>query len=408
MNVSKYIEENWKNTVRDPKTMEDDGWLIKLRKPFSVPSASEGFNTLYYWDTYFINVGLLSDGLYEQAENNLDNFLSLLCTFGYIPNSARIVASTQPPLFTRAVYDLYEYKKDIKVIEKFLFGCIKELNFWQTDRTTSCGLAGYKHSATNARVLECYEYYVGRVGIKPSEKHDKLKMSENLYALAESGWDMTPRCETVGNDFAGAEFAYVDLNAILYDAELKVAKMLKITGDEPRAIEYAKKAAYRKKLMYEYMLDKETGIFYDYCFTNKHLSRVLSAASFTVYAFGISDDKSAIKKVLEKLELPYGLSACEKRDKKTNVVLQWDYPSMWPSNVYFAVEGLKAVGLIDDAKRIAEKYCKTVETVFEKTGMLWEKYDASKAEVAFTTEYETVPMMGWTAGMYKYFKKKCF
>lgn len=65
--------------------------------------------------------------------------------------------------------------------------------------------------------------------------------------------------------------------------------------------------------------------------------------------------------------------------------------------------GLKRIGLFDDAKRVAEKYVLTVEKVFEKTGRLWEKYDAVTGEVAVTCEYETPPMMGWTAGVYRYF-----
>ena len=37
---------------------------------------------------------------------------------------------------------------------------------------------------------------------------------------------------------------------------------------------------------------------------------------------------------------------------------------------------------------------------FEKTGLLWEKYDALKGSVSVTREYDTPAMMGWTAGVY--------
>ena len=77
---------------------------------------------------------------------------------------------------------------------------------------------------------------------------------------------------------------------------------------------------------------------------------------------------------------------------------------MWPSNVYFAVEGLNALGLTDDAKRVADKYTGVLERVYAQTGKLWEKYDAVSGKVAFTPEYETPPMMGWTAGVYKHLK----
>ena len=37
---------------------------------------------------------------------------------------------------------------------------------------------------------------------------------------------------------------------------------------------------------------------------------------------------------------------------------------------------MKSVGLVADAKRIAEKYVKTIEDNFKTTGRLWEKYNA--------------------------------
>jgi len=41
--------------------------------------------------------------------------------------------------------------------------------------------------------------------------------------------------------------------------------------------------------------------------------------------------------------------------------------------------------------------------MFDETGRLWEKYDALTGEIAVTSEYVTMPMMGWTAAVYRYF-----
>lgn len=65
--------------------------------------------------------------------------------------------------------------------------------------------------------------------------------------------------------------------------------------------------------------------------------------------------------------------------------------------------GLKRIGLGEDASRIEDKYASTVKNVFEKTGRIWEKYDGLTGEVAVTSECETMPMMGWTAAVYRYF-----
>ena len=116
------------------------------------------------------------------------------------------------------------------------------------------------------------------------------------------------------------------------------------------------------------------GIYLDYNMeTGKH-SEILSAVSLYPYAFGVSNDKDGALKVLKHLELPFGLSACEKRDD--NVFYQWDYPCMWPAATCLAYIGLKNIGLDVDAKRIAEKYVNTVRNIFDETGRLWEKYDA--------------------------------
>jgi neutral trehalase len=65
--------------------------------------------------------------------------------------------------------------------------------------------------------------------------------------------------------------------------------------------------------------------------------------------------------------------------------------------------GLKNVGLQEDAQRIAKKYMLDVNINFEKTGVIWEKYDGRDGAVAVTNEYETPEMLGWSAGVYRFF-----
>jgi alpha,alpha-trehalase len=243
---------------------------------------------------------------------------------------------------------------------------------------------------------------VGRVGLSNQTEHEKLGLVSDLLALCESGWDFTPRCESSSGPFSAHEYAFLDLNCLLYDAQVKASEMLSVIGDKEKAEKYSDRANKCKTLILELMRDKQTGVFYDYNFKEEKLSPVLSAVSFMPFAMGISSDRSAIIKTLEKLEFEHGISACEYR--KDKVQLQWDYPMMWPSNVYFAVEGLNALGLTADAKRVADKYTEVLERVYAETGKLWEKYNSVTGLVATTPEYETPAMMGWTAGVYKHLK----
>lgn len=105
-----------------------------------MPSVSGCFQEMYYWDTYFINVGLIADGYTEQAKNNCDNFKFLVDRYGFIPNASRTYCLTrsQPPYFAFAVKDL----EDFYAIEelKSVYKSIKrEYLWWNANRTTASG-----------------------------------------------------------------------------------------------------------------------------------------------------------------------------------------------------------------------------------------------------------------------------
>ena len=104
------------------------------------------------------------------------------------------------------------------------------------------------------------------------------------------------------------------------------------------------------------------------------------------------------------MALEYGISACEYRGEDATY-FQWDYPSMWPSNMYFAYVAMKNLDLQDEAKWVKNAYMGTVKRVFARTGDLWEKYDAKLGDVSVTSEYDTPDMMGWTAGVYRYMQE---
>ena len=67
---------------------------------------------------------------------------------------------------------------------------------------------------------------------------------------------------------------------------------------------------------------------------------------------------------------------------------------------------LKRLGLLKDARRIAEKYIKTFDYNFTETGKIWGKYDATTGKVGQSFEYETPEMRGWSAGVYVYFDEE--
>ena len=232
--VEDYIKENWKNTIRQ-SGVELHG-IVKIPFSYTTPCMDEAFIDFYYWDTYFTNRGLLRCDMKKQVENNLDTMKYFIDAIGYVPNANHILDRSQPPLFTAGVWDLYHFTKDTHVIEKYIDSIIRELDFWEYDRMTPCGLNAYGTNASRVELINNCEWLCERVGVRlPENIDDRIRMCRNLYSIAESGWDFTPRFQTERNCFEADEFVELDLNCILYDAEVKTAKMLRVVNRDEEA-----------------------------------------------------------------------------------------------------------------------------------------------------------------------------
>ena len=86
MNVKEYIEKNLRKTVRVKGGLEG---ALDLPYRYTSPCAEGLFDELYYWDTYFLNRGLLQDKEFEQVKNNILDISYLISIYGFMPNAAR-------------------------------------------------------------------------------------------------------------------------------------------------------------------------------------------------------------------------------------------------------------------------------------------------------------------------------
>ena len=73
--TEKFIEKNWDLCMRENRF--NNGTLLGIPYPYTVPSV-EAFNELYYWDTYFTNLGLLKFGRPILVKQNTDHMLYLV------------------------------------------------------------------------------------------------------------------------------------------------------------------------------------------------------------------------------------------------------------------------------------------------------------------------------------------
>ena len=155
--------------------------------------------------------------------------------------------------------------------------------------------------------------------------------------------------------------------------------------------------------MNKYML--KDGVFYDYNFKTGEISNILSSASFYPMFVGMisSEQAKALAENLYRLEAEYGIAATE--SQAPDYSYQWQYPNGWAPQQNLVMQGLAKYGYKEDATRVAQKYINLVETNFEKTNNIWEKYNVVTGGIDVADESShrhsvLPPMMGWTAGVY--------
>ena len=394
MEVYAYIEKNIdRSTKRFGDVENTDETLLALPYPFTSPCMDGMFQEMYYWDTYFTNKGLFLLGRKQQALNNVRNMAFLLERYGKILNGNRTsyLNRSQPPFFGCMLEDALAYAPELLTVQEAFAWLQKEYNFWQTKRCTANGLNRYYTELTAAECSQkrVVDGFTERTGI-PLESTEAN--GRNVIAESESGWDFTPR-------FSGrcTEHNPVDLNCLLYHDEVLLSRWAETLQDAAAAEKYQALAAERKEKIRRLM--KSDGIYYDYDFQHSRRSAVVSCAGFFPFCFGIDDSTEDFQKLLRHLEAEHGVLACDEHSGR----YQWSAPNSWAPLNYMAVAAAVRLGLITDAGRLAEKYCRSVEHLFAQTGDLWEKYDGVTGKLDRKSEYGTPAMLGWTAGVYVFF-----
>lgn len=396
--VLEYIYNNMEKTVKySPK---DDDTLIGLPHKYTTPCASDMFQEIYYWDTYFTNVGLILMGKTELAKSNVDNMLFLIEKYGFMPNGNRTfyLNRSQPPFLSKMVRDIFEETKDTIWLDSAYGTLKKEYSFWQTKRVFDNELNGYTGYVFNEdEVSGNSKAFFNRTGhrFNGDLTYDiKYEFAKAAMSFNESGWDCNSRFGINGHNYCS-----VDLNSLLFDMEENMLYFSTVLKNGEEEFWKDKKDERRKKM--QVLWNDKEGYFTDYNHKTNEFSNYFSAASFYPLFCSVATTEQAKKTVnnLKKLELKFGVSAGEANPQWS---CQWDYPNIWAPIQFIVYKGLMNYGYTTEAKRIAEKYIALIDNGFSNTGNLWEKYDGNTGKVV-ANEYEAPPMMGWTAGVYIYF-----
>lgn len=410
-NVTEHISALWSHLER--KNRKDRGSLLALPYPYYVPGGR--FNEQFYWDSYFIMLGLAADGKWNQLENVMKNFAYEIRKYGFIPTANRtyFLSRSQPPFFSHMVRLLAE-KKGKRILVQYLPLMLAEYRFWMKGKSKlSADIAAYRRVVRMPNGVVLNRYYDDKATPRPEShredvataaafgglSHDQLYL--HLRAAAESGWDFSSRWFLESNDIASirtTDIVPIDLNALLYHLEVAIAEAYKLLLQPLLARRYKTLAEQRKRTINKYLWDDKEGFFVDYNFWLAKPTGVLSLAGVFPLYVGLAN-KGQARHVSEKLKKsflkPGGLVTTLIDNGQ-----QWDSPNGWAPLQWIAIKGLQQYHFPELAHEIRHRWIKLNVDVFNTTHRLVEKYNVMGGNgLGGGGEYLLQDGFGWTNGV---------
>ncbi|KFF10203.1 trehalase [Chryseobacterium soli] len=407
--IDQHIEKLWDELTRT--AYEEKGTLLKLPKPYIVPGGR--FNEFFYWDSYFIMLGLQVSGRVEMMENIIENCSYLIHNVGFVPNASRthFLSRSQPPYFSLMLDLLFETTKDETIYTKYHSTLEKEYAFWMD------GEEGLEKDSSIKRVVKINSgdvlnrYYDAEntprpesyvIDIEDAENASGEQFYRNIRSACESGWDFSSRWFEDGETIQTIEtlnIAEVDVNCLLWHLEKTLAKSSALQGFTEKDNYFTQRAADRKRMIDLYFWDENTGIYKDYHLKkHKKTSSEHIAALYPLF-LGLANEeqaKAVSEIIAEKFLYQGGLVTTTKNSGQ-----QWDLPNAWAPYQWLGYKAMMNYGFTAIAEEIKNNWCSNVERVYNNTGKLMEKYNALDTEtIAGGGEYPNQDGFGWTNGVY--------
>jgi alpha,alpha-trehalase len=386
-NVVKYIHEYWQELiiVSPPYTK---GQLFYLPYPYVVPGGV--FRQLFYWDSYFILLGLKVSKLDRLAKGIVDNFLYQMRTFGIIPNSSEVahLSRSQPPFLTSMIKEVWdgdlEWLKDAYEIAK-----LEYFNVWMNPTThyyEEIGLNRYFDDLNKMLRIKDEAYlHFDEMYIPPQFWQERTE--------AESGWDYTGRFHR-----ECGHFLPVELNSLLYKYEMDFSDFASLLGLVNEVQDWKERASKRKQLMNQYLWDDTYGMYFDFNYMKgKQYIYPSLATFFPLWAGLVDQDQAKIIKSKVKMFLHRGGMVTSVH----NTTFQWDFPNGWAPLQWIVISGLRGYGYEEDSIEIARRWIHLCTDQFMKNRKLYEKYNVVDFNSNTTGRYPLQEGFGWTNAIYE-------
>ena len=413
-----------------PEQITEHG-LVYLPGRYVVPGGR--FNEMYGWDSYFISLGLLREGRSGLVKSIADQQLYQVKHYGTVLNCNRTYCLTRshPPFLGRLVLDAFRATGDIEWLRGALPQVERYHAYWTSmpQFIPGLGLSRYfalgegpapeaLHGEVDAHGRNHYERLrdwlrghgkeLSTAQVYYNSSTDSLTLAayKDDQTVRESGFDLTARFGPCGMGIR--DTAPLCLNTLLWKMEKDIAEIRRLLDASPQSVEHwEENAAQRAAIMQRHFWDEAGGLFLDWQLSKRTRRQYPYATTFWPLWAGWATESQAARVAanLALFETPHGLLT-----STTVTGCQWDAPFMWAPLVLMAVQGLDRYGFKADASRIARKFLTTLSADFERTGQLFEKYNAitGSSEVGedITFGYATnEPGFGWTNGVVRILAK---
>lgn len=410
--VSEHIAQLW--GVLERRNRRTRGSLIALPYPYVVPGGR--FSEQFYWDSYFIMLGLAADGKWKTIEGMMKNYAYMIRKFGFIPTANRtyFLSRSQPPFFSHMVRLLAKQRGRKSTLVEYLPYMLSEYRFWMKGRSK---LTKMEHNAF-ARIVQLpsgelvNRYYDNKSTPRPESLREDVETADisgreesrlylHLRAGAESGWDFSSRWLTDPNDIATihtADILPIDLNCLLYQLENTIAEAYRYLKNPLLARKFQRFADRREKTIRELFWNESSHFFEDYNFHHReHTGHLTLAAVFPLYARVATKEQADF--VAARVETDFLKEGGLVTTLETTGQ-QWDAPNGWAPLHWVVVEGLRNYGHHQLANEIKHRWIKTNLKVYTNRQKMIEKYDVVNHDgIGGGGEYPLQDGFGWTNGV---------
>ncbi len=405
-----YIARLWDILTHQSSEMQSRSSLLPLPFPYVVPGGR--FRELYYWDSYFIMLGLEADGRHDLALDMLRDFAFEIDCYGHVPNGNRTyyLSRSQPPFFSLMV-ELIAAREGEKFYLDYLPELESEYEYWMDGAIFLRGGQTYRHLVRLADGTLLNRYWDDRAAPRDESYREDIQTARgcrrdpgdlyrNLRAAAESGWDFSSRWLADGhnlNTVRTVTLLPVDLNSLMVHLEQTLAKAYRIKGNAGRSSRFGKLAALRQAAIRHLMWNEQLGTFTDYAWQKRKATLPVSAAGLYPLFLHIATLRQAEivgQTVRRKLLMPGGVA--------TTLVAsgqQWDQPNGWEPVQRVAVVGLNNYHMSQLAETIARRWaCENIDG-YHVSRTFVEKYNLVRGGGGGGGEYALQVGFGWTNGV---------